>query len=99
MLGLNAAAATVTKGRYGSASVGQDRKVKSVPAFVDSGLDTMGAGDAFIAVAAPLVAAGLDVEIAAFAGNVAGGLKTSILGHRSHVGRDDIVKNIEWLLG
>lgn len=69
-----------------------------MPAFVESGFDTMGAGDAFIAIAAPLVAAGLPVEMASFAGNVAGGLKTTILGHRWHVGRDDVVKNIEWLL-
>jgi hypothetical protein len=36
--------------------------------------------------------------MAAFAGNVAGGLKTSILGHRDHVSREDLVKNLEWLL-
>lgn len=95
-----ARAMTVTRGRYGSVSrsaLGGGGKM-AVPAFVESGFDTMGAGDAFIATAAPLVAAGLDVEMAAFAGNVAGGLKTSILGHRRHVGRDDLVKNIEWLL-
>lgn len=88
---------TITQGRYGSTSL--DRKPPThVPAFADAGFDTMGAGDAFLAVAAPLVAAGLPVEMAAFAGNVAGGLKTAILGHSRHVGRDDIVKNLEWLL-
>jgi rfaE bifunctional protein nucleotidyltransferase chain/domain len=90
---------TVTRGRYGSTthtpSLGPP---KEVPAFVDSGFDTMGAGDAFLAVAAPLLAAGLDAEMAAFTGNVAGGLKTAILGHRQHVGRNDIIKNLEWLL-
>ena len=93
-----AKAVTVTRGRYGSATVAKGIGLKQVPAFVESGFDTMGAGDAFLAVAGPLVAAGLAPELAAFAGNVAGGLKTTILGHSRHVGRDDIVKNLEWLL-
>jgi rfaE bifunctional protein nucleotidyltransferase chain/domain len=83
----------ITRGRYGCL-VGD----VAIPAFVSTGFDTMGAGDAFLAVSAPLVAAGLPLELAAFVGNVAGGLKTAILGHRQHVGRDDILKNIEWLL-
>ena len=91
-------AVTVTRGRYGSFSVGFGAPSAAVPAFAEAGFDTMGAGDAFISVAAPLVASGLPVEMAAFAGNVAGGLKTSILGHRQHITRDDVVKNIEWLL-
>lgn len=90
---------TVTRGRYGSTTytpaLGPPR---DVPAFAEGGLDTMGAGDAFLAVAAPLLAVGLDPEMVGFVGNVAGGLKTSILGHRNHVGRNDIVKNLEWLL-
>jgi rfaE bifunctional protein nucleotidyltransferase chain/domain len=90
---------TVTRGRYGSTSYAPSLgPPREVPAFADSGFDTMGAGDAFLAVAAPLLAVGLDTEMAAFAGNVAGGLKTAILGHRQHVGRNDIVKNLEWLL-
>jgi len=94
---------TITCGRRGSVSesaslTGKLAEPVSVPAFTDSGKDTMGAGDAFLAVAGPLVAVGLDVEKAAFVGNVAGGLKTSIIGHRRHVTRQDIVKNLEWLL-
>ena len=90
---------TVTRGRYGSTSYSPSLGPSvEIPAFADSGFDTMGAGDAFLAVAAPLIAVGLSTEMAAFTGNVAGGLKTAILGHRQHVGRDDIVKNLEWLL-
>ena len=92
-------AMTVTRGRYGSVSRAANANATfEVPAFIEAGFDTMGAGDAFLAVAGPLVAAGLNVEVAAFVGNVAGGLKTAILGHRRHVGRDDIIKNLEWLL-
>lgn len=88
----------VTRGRYGSIAWNRTAGFARIPAFADGGFDTMGAGDAFLAVTAPLLAVGLDSEAAAFAGNVAGGLKTCILGHRHHVGRDDIIKNLEWLL-
>ena len=91
-------AVMVTCGRLGSVAHSQRAETTQVPAFTDGGIDTMGAGDAFLALAAPLLAAGLDAEKAAFVGNIAGGLKTSILGHRGHVGRADLVKNIEWLL-
>ena len=69
-----------------------------IPAFSSGGLDTMGAGDAFLAVAAPLLATGLDVEAAAFAGNVAGAIKTTIIGHRRNVRRSELVQTIEALL-
>jgi sugar/nucleoside kinase (ribokinase family) len=69
-----------------------------IPAFGSRALDTMGAGDAFLAVAAPLVAAGLDLECAAFVGNVAGAIKTDIVGHRRHVGRNELMQAVEGLL-
>jgi len=62
------------------------------------GLDTMGAGDAFLAVAAPLVATGLEVEAAAFAGNVSGAIKTTIVGHRRNVRRNELIQTVEALL-
>lgn len=70
----------------------------NVPAFSTRGLDTMGAGDAFLAVAAPLVATGLEIEAAAFAGNVAGAIKTTIVGHRRNVRRGELIQTIEALL-
>ena len=87
----------ITRNSHGSLVVNGDPPT-AVPAFIHGGVDTMGAGDAFLACTAPLVAAGLPLEQAAFVGNVAGGLKTGILGHREHVTRQDLVKNIEWLL-
>jgi sugar/nucleoside kinase (ribokinase family) len=68
------------------------------PAFSSGGIDTMGAGDAVMAVTAPLVAAGLPTEIAAFVGNIAGAIKTSIVGHRRHVNRQEIIQTVEALL-
>ena len=87
----------ITRGRHG-ALASFDDDLRSVPAFIDGGVDTVGAGDAFLAVSAPLVAVGLPVEMAAFAGNVAGGLQTLVVGHQHHISRADILKNIEWML-
>ena len=94
----------VTHGRFGSkccASVketGFPPQLHSIPAFSAQALDTMGAGDAFLAVTAPLIAAGLELEAAAFVGNVAGAIKVGIVGHRRHVGRDELVQTVEALL-
>lgn len=88
----------VTHGRHGSYYFGHEAS-GAAPALATNGIDTMGAGDAVLAVAAPLVAAGLDLEAAAFVGNVVGAIKVSIVGHRRHVGRQEIVDKVEELLG
>lgn len=93
---MDACAVIVTQGRNGATAV--DSSVHAVPAFGSRALDTMGAGDAFLAVTAPLVAAGLDLEAATFVGNVAGALKTEIVGHRRHVERAELMQSIEALL-
>lgn len=87
----------VTHGRNGCLSVSGGKLIK-IPAFVTHGVDTMGAGDAFLAVTAPLVAAGLNLDLAAFVGNVAGAIKVGIVGHRRHVTRDELLQTIDALL-
>lgn len=87
----------VTHGRFGSC-YRDGRQFGMAPAFASHGIDTMGAGDAVIAVTAPLVAAGLPLNIAAFVGNIAGAIKTSIVGHRRHVSRQEIISTVEALL-
>ena len=87
----------ITLGRHGC--VCADKKMGcNIPAFAHHGIDTIGAGDAFLAVTAPLVAAGLELEAAAFVGNVAGAIKTTIVGHQRHVTRAEIVQNVKALL-
>lgn len=83
----------ITRGRHGSRVYDID-----VPALATNALDTIGAGDTFLAVTAPLIAAGLEVEPAAFVGNVAGAIKTEIVGHQRHVTRKELMDRIEGLL-
>jgi bifunctional ADP-heptose synthase (sugar kinase/adenylyltransferase) len=89
----------VTHGRNGCTSFTRYKNpAVHIPAFATNGIDTMGAGDAFLAVTAPLVAAGLGLEEAGFVGNVAGAIKVGILGHRRHVGRQELIQSVEALL-
>ena len=90
----------VTHGRFGSDwfLVKGTLRQGHAPALAQGGVDTMGAGDAVMAVTAPLIASGLDMESAALVGNVVGAIKVSILGHRRHVERQEIVRTVEALL-
>jgi rfaE bifunctional protein nucleotidyltransferase chain/domain len=69
-----------------------------VPALATAPKDTIGAGDAFLAVTAPLIATGLGEEEAAFVGNVAGAMKTEIVGHRAPIDGDVLVQTVKSLL-
>lgn len=87
----------ITRGRGGS--VWQRSGVYGeAPALAHGGVDTMGAGDAVMAVTAPLVAVGLDMELAAFVGNIVGAIKIGTVGHRTHVKRNEIIQTVEALL-
>lgn len=88
----------VTNGRAGCMSYGGSWLPVHAPSFAHNGIDTMGAGDAFLAATAPLIAAGLDLEAAALVGNVAGAIKVGIIGHRRHVARDELMQSVEALL-
>lgn len=90
----------ITNGKNGSATYDAETKsMHTVPAVpVNSVTDTIGTGDCFLGLAAPLVARGAPLAKAAFIGNVAGAAKTSILGHKRPVDKIDIVKALTGLL-
>ena len=69
-----------------------------IPAFNTSAVDTVGAGDAFFAMAAPFVAAGADCEFGGFVGNIAGAIKIGIVGHRRYLTRFEMQRYIATLL-
>lgn len=83
----------VTAGREGAVWKGG-----TVPVLATKPVDTMGAGDCFLAFTAPLIATGLGVEEAAFVGTVAAGLKTEIVGHRQAVDSDVVLATVRSLL-
>ena len=75
----------VTLGKNGA--VGFDGAFERQKALTDKIVDTMGAGDAFLCVAAPFAAAGASIKDLIRIGNAAGAIKVSIVGHRGSVTR------------
>jgi sugar/nucleoside kinase (ribokinase family) len=61
-------------------------------------VDTIGAGDAFLSIASPLVAAGGTMRDVGFVGNIVGGIKVGIVGHRKSVDKVSVKKSIIGLL-
>jgi rfaE bifunctional protein nucleotidyltransferase chain/domain len=89
--------AIITWGAQGCYARDGAGKVVHIPAFTRSAVDTVGAGDAFFVVAAPLAAAGGTMRDVAFVGNAAGGIKVGIVGHRSSVQKVPVLKYISVL--
>jgi rfaE bifunctional protein nucleotidyltransferase chain/domain len=88
----------VTNGRYGSLTYERGGVVRSIPAFQSKVVDTMGAGDAVLAVAAPLAAVGAPLDLVGFIGNVVGSQKVEIVGHRRSIDRVSVIKALHALL-
>jgi len=88
----------VTNGRHGSLTYERGDIVHSIPAFPSKVVDTMGAGDAVLAVAAPLLAAGAPLDLVGFIGNVVGAQKVAIVGHQRSIDRVSVLKALTALL-
>jgi len=88
----------VTQGKHGCVTFERGGVVHTIPAFAKNVIDTVGAGDAFLAVTAPMVAAGGQMHQVGFIGNVVGALKVEIVGHRRSIEKPALVKAITGLL-
>ena len=88
----------VTQGKHGCVTYDRDGITHTIPAFAKNVVDTVGAGDAFLSVTAPLVAAGGAMHHVGFIGNVVGALKVEIVGHRRFIEKQALIKGITGLL-
>lgn len=88
----------ITHGRHGCLTYDSNVGLRRIPAFTRRAVDTMGAGDAFLAVTAPMVGAGCDLELVGFVGNAVGAIKVGIVGHRNSVERIALLKYFTALL-
>ena len=88
----------ITHGKHGCVTYDRGGAVHTIPAFAGNVVDTVGAGDAFLSITAPLVAAGGSVHQVGFIGNVVGALKVEIVGHRRSVDKPSLIKAITGLL-
>ncbi|MBF0269686.1 MAG: adenylyltransferase/cytidyltransferase family protein [Alphaproteobacteria bacterium] len=90
--------AIITQGVHGCMTWQPEHGCHQVPAFTKTVVDTVGAGDAFFAVTAPLVAAGGDMSVVGFVGNAVGAIKVGIVGHRRSVEKEKVLKFVTALL-
>jgi sugar/nucleoside kinase (ribokinase family) len=88
----------ITHGKYGCVTCERHNGVHTIPAFASKVVDTMGAGDAFLSITAPLLAAGGSMRHVGFIGNVVGALMVEIVGHRRSIEKPSLVKAITALL-
>lgn len=88
----------VTQGKHGCLTHQDGQGVLRVPALTNTIIDTVGAGDAFFAVTAPMVAAGASMQDIGFLGNAAGAMKVGIVGHRASVEKTPLMKFMTALL-
>jgi sugar/nucleoside kinase (ribokinase family) len=88
----------ITHGKLGSIVYTPKGGIQRIPALTGEAIDTIGAGDAFFALAASLVASGSNPFHAAFIGNAAGAMKVRIVGQRHQITKPEILKYLSTLL-
>lgn len=87
----------LTQGSKGATAVTHGQ-LRSCPAFTLKVKDTIGAGDAFFAIAGLAAAAGAPIEVGTFLGNVAGALAANIMGNKEAVEKVNVLKYASTLL-
>lgn len=88
----------VTLGKNGSIAVNSNREVKRTPIFSTKVVDTVGAGDAFFAFAAPCFAKNMPLDFVSFIGNAVGALAVQIICNKRPVEKNELFEFIHTLL-
>jgi rfaE bifunctional protein nucleotidyltransferase chain/domain len=102
--GMMAERVCITQGRHGSLYLRRgSQAAQTCPAFTTRAVDTIGAGDAYLAITAPLAAAlaqdvAINPDILPFVGNIAGAIKVGIIGHRQSVDKETLLRYMGTLL-
>jgi cytidyltransferase-like protein len=95
---LKASTIAVTQADQGSTTYQRGIGFAHTPVFSTRVIDTLGAGDAYLAVTAPCAASGYPPELIGFVGNCVGALKIASLGNKECVEPVPLFKFITTLL-
>ena len=87
----------LTRGSKGAWGICEG-KVQECPAFTLTVKDTIGAGDAFFAVAGIFAAVGAPTEVGTFVGNIGGALGANIVGNKDAVEKVNVLKYASTLM-
>ncbi len=88
----------VTRGHLGSVTYAAGESFYEIPVFSKQVVDTVGAGDAYLSITSPCVAAGNPMEVVGFIGNAVGALAVLIVGNKSSVEPTPLFKFVTALL-
>lgn len=88
----------LTRGAAGAITLDENENFVVCPAFTLKVKDTIGAGDAFFALASSCVAVGAPFEVGQFMGNIAGALASNIIGNKASIEKVNILKYASTLL-
>lgn len=95
---LGARAITVTQGAHGALTLTGESAPIHTPVFSKEVVDTVGAGDAYLAITSPCAAAGFPAELIGFIGNAAGAMAVRYPGNRDSVDPVPLYKFVTTLL-
>lgn len=87
----------LTRGSMGAYGI-EKESIIECPAFALNVKDTVGAGDAFFAVAGIFAAAGASTELGVFLGNIGGALGANIVGNKDAVEKVNVLKYANTLM-
>ena len=77
--------AVITRGHQGSLVCADGYGFLPIPAFSREVVDSVGAGDAYLSITSPCVAAGFPGDLVGFIGNAVGALAIRVVGNRASV--------------
>lgn len=86
----NAPKVIITLGREGAIGWSEEHGICKAPACTTRVVDTMGAGDCFFAITAPLAKTGTIQQLLTI-GNAAAALKCQVIGHRESVTKEALI--------
>lgn len=89
---------TVTRGHKGAITYNEENGFYEIPVFSNKIVDRIGAGDAFLSITSPIVAAGNPMDLVGFIGNAVGAMAVSIVCNRSSIEPIPLYKFITALL-
>ena len=89
---------TITLGSKGSISATKKKYSFSMPAFTKTTVDTMGAGDAYFAMSAPVLYLTKSIELTSLIGNIAGAIHVGIAGLKYPLNRLKLLQYCNTLL-
>jgi len=89
---------TVTRGHHGSLTHSRGEQPVVVPVLSRQVIDTIGAGDAYLAITAPCVRMGYAADLVGFIGNAVGALAVRIVGNEASVEPEELFDFINVLM-